>query len=38
MNTLLEKARFQNFDDIREDIPEKRSLPRTILDLLLSPT
>ena len=28
----------QKSDDIWEDIPEKRSIPRTILDLLLSPT
>lgn len=28
----------QNSDDIWEDIPQKRSLANTILDLLLSPT
>lgn len=38
MNKILKNSYFQNFDDIWEDTPEKRTLSHTILDLLLSPT
>ena len=41
MNKVFKSIRHQNTDDdwdIWEDIPEKRPLAHTILDLLLSPT
>ena len=38
MKITFKRFRHQNSDDIWEDLPEKRSIPRTILDLLLSPT
>ena len=38
MKFTFEPICLQRFDDIQGNIPEKRSLPRTILDLLLSPT
>ena len=38
MKFTLKTICLQRFDDIREDIPEKRSLAHVILDLLLSPT
>ena len=38
MMFTLKRLCHQNFDDIWEDIPEKRSLTHTVLDLLLSPT
>ena len=38
MKVTLKNICLQRFDDIREDISEKRSLAHVILDLLLSPT
>ncbi len=38
MKFTLKNICLQRFDDIREDISEKRSLAHVILDLLLSPT
>lgn len=38
MKFTFKRLCHQNFDDIWEDIPEKRSLTHTVLDLLLSPT
>lgn len=38
MKFTFKRFRHQNSDDIWEDIPKKRSIPRTILDLLLSTT
>ena len=38
MKLTFKGFRHQNFDDVWENIPEKRSLAHTVLDLLLSPT
>lgn len=38
MKFTFKRLCHQNFNDIWEDTPEKRSLSHTILDLLLSPT
>ena len=38
MKFTFKRFRHQNSDDVWEDIPEKRSLAHTVLDLLLSPT
>lgn len=38
MNKILKNSYFQDFDEIWAGTPEKRTLPCTILDLLLSPT
>ena len=38
MKLTFKRFRHQNSDDVWEDIPEKRSLAHTILDLLFFPT